>query len=135
MKKIILAMIVSTMIVSCKNETKKIETSQSAITTTEAVLSLPGKKLEYNYGKNAYEVQFKTENTLHWKCIKGDEKGRESDETYYMHRLDNHSLFVTWIEADGLGVSQVINLKDKTINCFLKIDKEVVPLSGTIREL
>lgn len=135
MKKILVALMVISMMVSCKNEGKNNQKLTHESISTETTDSLAGKKLAYNYGQNGYEVQFKTANLLHWKCVKGDEKGKEADETYYAHRLDNHSLFITWIEADGLGVSQVVNLKDKTVKCFLKIDKEVIPLSGTLQEL
>lgn len=140
MKNTIFAIMILTTIISCKNETKKIETKNTEITqmeknSSEKIISLSGKTLEYNYGDYVYELNFKSENKLHWKCLKGDEKGKEADETYYTQRLNNYTLFISWIEQDGLGVSQVINLKDNTINCFLKIDKEIIPLNGTIREL
>ncbi|MGS2765169.1 phenolic acid decarboxylase [Sinomicrobium sp. M5D2P9] len=137
MKNAIFAIMILTTIISCKNqnETKKVETIQEEKNMSEKMISLSGKTLEYNYGDNVYEVNFKPENQLHWKCVKGEEKGREADETYSMHRLNSYTFFISWIEQDGLGVSQVINLKDNTVNSFLRIDKEIIPLTGTIREL
>ncbi|MCG3676428.1 MoaF-related domain-containing protein [Aliarcobacter butzleri] len=40
--------------------------------------------------------------------------------------------FVSWVEADDLGANVVLNLKDKKVNAFLKIDREIIPLSGTV---
>lgn len=135
MKKTIFLIMILSLVISCKNETRETQTSKNEKQMTEKTITLSGKKLEYNYGEYMYQLDFKSDKTLHWKCIKGDEIGKEADETYFTQRLNNNTFFVSWIEADGLGVSQVINLKDNTIKCFLKIEKEIVPLSGTIREL
>jgi len=98
-------------------------------------LTLVGKTFEYDYGTAAYRVNYKSTETLHWKAIKGEEAGKESDETYALQQLNPYTFFVSWIEADGLGVSLVLNLKEKKINAFLKIDAEIVPLSGTVTEI
>lgn len=137
MKKAIFTIIILTTIISCKNQNnaKNIETTQQGKTPDLEIDSLSGKTLEYNYGDNMYVVNFKSEKELHWKCIKGDEKGKEAIETYSTLRLDNHTLFISWVENDGLGVSQVINLKNNTVKTFLKIDREIIPLTATIREL
>ncbi|MCX2680071.1 MoaF N-terminal domain-containing protein [Galbibacter sp. EGI 63066] len=135
MKNAIFAIMILTTIISCKNETRKVEVTQEEKSIPKKIVSLSGKILEYNYGDYVYKVNFKSENKLHWKCIKGDEKGKEADETYSTQRLNNYTFFISWVEQDGLGVSEVINLKDNTVNCFLKIDKEIIPLIGKIREL
>lgn len=121
---------------ACENEGPK-EALVAATETKkemEKQIELVGKSLEYNYGEDVYQLQFQSDTSLHWKCVQGDEAGKEADETYATQRLNKHSFFVSWVEADGLGVSQVINLKDMTINCYLKIDRDIIPLSGTIRE-
>ncbi|RNL92303.1 hypothetical protein ED312_03695 [Sinomicrobium pectinilyticum] len=136
MKNAIFAIIILTTVISCKNQNEsKDKLTEVEKNTPEKIVSLSGKTFEYNYGDYVYEVNFKSENMLHWKCVKGDEKGKEADETYSEQRLNNHTLFISWVEQDGLGVSQVVNLKDNTVNTFLRIDKEIIPLTGTIREL
>ncbi|WP_064967337.1 MoaF-related domain-containing protein [Tenacibaculum ovolyticum] len=131
MKNAIFAIMILIINISCENA----EITQEEKSISEKIISLSGKTLEYNYGNSVYELNFKSENKLHWKCVKGDEKGEEADETYSTQRLNNYTLFVSWIEQGELGVSQIINLKENTINSFLKIDKEIIPLSGIIREL
>ncbi|MGG6230484.1 phenolic acid decarboxylase [Tenacibaculum sp. SDUM215027] len=136
MKKVIFAIMILTTIISCKNQNEsKGELTDIEKNTPERTVSFSGKSFEYNYGDYVYEVNFKSENTLHWKCVKGNEKGREADETYSKQKLNNYTLFISWVEEDGLGVSQVVNLKNNTVNTFLKIDKEIIPLTGTIHEL
>ncbi|WP_158837900.1 MoaF-related domain-containing protein [Polaribacter sp. L3A8] len=137
MKNIVFAIMMLTTIISCKKHNGN-ENNQTVVDknmSQEKVISVTGKTFEYNYGDSVYEVHFKSENILHWKCIKGEEKDREEDENYSKQRLNNYTLFLSWIEKDGLGVSQVVNLKKNSVNTFLTIQKEIIPISGTIREL
>ncbi|RBQ30633.1 hypothetical protein CRU92_11470 [Arcobacter sp. FW59] len=99
---------------------------------TKDEISLAGKIFEYDYGTAGYRVEYKSDDVLHWKAIKGEETGRESDEAYKMQKLGENVYFVSWVEADGLGVSIVLNLKENKVNAFLKIDREIIPLSGTV---
>lgn len=109
--------------------------SFNAYASSDTSNKLIGKTFEYNYGDVIYHINFKSNNTLHWKAIKGEEEGREDDETYSLQQLSSTTYFIAWIEKDGLGVSQIINLKDKKINSFLKIDKEIISLTGSMKEL
>lgn len=109
----------------CTNET----------TDKSEPLSIVGKTFEYDYGNSAYRVEYKSASILHWKAIKGEEIGRESDETYVLQQLNLYTFFLSWIEEDGLGASVVLNLKEKKINAFLKIDAEIVSLSGIVTEI
>jgi len=137
MKNTVLIILVLITILSCKNQnnTNDIGIIQDEKNRFIEIDSLYGKTLEYNYGDHVYEVNFISENELYWKCIKGNEKGKEATDTYSALRLDNYTLFVSWVENDGLGVSQVINLQNNTVKTFLKINKEIVPLIGTVRKL
>ncbi len=137
MKNTILRILVLITFLSCKhqNDTRDVGTIQDEKKMFIEVDSLYGKTLEYNYGDHVYEVNFISENELYWKCIKGSEKGKDATDKYSALRLDNSTLFVSWVEKDGLGVSQVIDLQNNTVKTFLKMNKEIVPLIGTIRKL
>lgn len=95
-------------------------------------MTLSGKKLQYNYGNAVYHLDFFSDSELHWKCIEGDEQWKEDNEKYHTQQLGKDIFFVTWIEADDLWVSQVINLQKNTINCYLKADQEIIPLAWSI---
>ena len=129
MKHLIKVVLLMLLLASCQDKTNT-ETIKN-----ESVIQLKGKVLKYDYGDDVYRLNFISENQLHWKCLKGDEKGAKANETYATQQLNDHTFFVSWIEENGLGVSQVLNLKKNTVNTFLKIDKEIITLTGTIQEL
>lgn len=97
--------------------------------------TLTGKTFQYDYGAAVYKIHFTSEDALHWHCLEGDEQGREDDETYHVHALNADTFFISWIEKDGTGVSQVLNLQEMTVHCFLKVDKECIPLAGKVQTL
>lgn len=94
-----------------------------------------GETFQYDYGENIYVVNFLDDKSLRWECVKGDELGKQATETYIMQHLGEKRFFISWIEADGLGVSQVLDLNDKTIHSFLKIEKSIIPLSGSVDQI
>lgn len=97
--------------------------------------NLIGKKIKYDYGEHGFVMSFISENKLHWKCIKGPYKGQEADETYTVEALDSNIFFISWVEKDGIVVSQVANLEKKQIKSFMVIEKKIIPLLGTLKVL
>ena len=84
-----------------------------------------GKTYVYDYGDARYEVKCLTDTTLRWECVFGEEKGRQETDRYYQKELEGNSVFVTWSEADGIGVSQVIDFNKNKVQSYLLIDKKV----------
>lgn len=84
-----------------------------------------GQTYIYDYGDAKYEVKCLTDSTLHWKCIEGEELGKEETDKYYKQELEGNSVFLTWAEADGIGVSQIIDFNKNTVKLYLKIDKQI----------
>ncbi len=41
----------------------------------------------------------------------GDEKGTLENETYVNASIDDSKVFITWGEANGIGVAQVLDFK------------------------
>ncbi|MFV0482129.1 MAG: phenolic acid decarboxylase [Campylobacteraceae bacterium] len=97
--------------------------------------SIVGKIVGYSYGDSAYEVDFKSEKVLHWKGTKGEEKGLENDENYEVQKIDKNTFFVSWIEEGGTIANIVLNLSNKQVYAFLQINKEIIPLKGTITSI
>ena len=107
----------------------------SAYGAQDTSSKLLGKTFKYTYKDAVYHVQFKSASELHWKAMQGEEAGREDLETYTLQKISPTEYFIAWIEKDGLGVSQVLNLKEKRVHTFLKIDKELISLNGTLTQL
>ncbi len=88
----------------------------------------------YHYagGETEYAVRFDSDNTLHWACITGEEKGRSADETVtrIVIRPDVH--FLSWTEADGLVVMQVLDFTAMSVHAILLIGDERIVLDGSV---
>jgi len=83
--------------------------------------SLVGKTVEYRYGESVYHVTFDSDSTMHWEAMAGDETGTKENETYVAEWIDSQTLFITWGEANGIGVSQLLDFeKGKVYNHLLR---------------
>ncbi len=64
----------------------------------------------YQYkGGNAFRVTVPNDHKLIWKCISGGIKGTTGAEKPQRFKVADGIYFVTWIEKDGVSVSQAIN--------------------------
>ena len=70
---------------------------------------LIGKTIEYKYGESIYHVTIDSDSEMHWEAMAGDEKGVKEEEHYKIESIDKNKLFITWGEANGIGVSQVLD--------------------------
>lgn len=92
----------------------------------------------YDYeGGVSYEVRFDSDTALHWHCVAGDEKGRQADETYDRVPLRDAQHLVSWTEADGLTVVQVVDYSSGQVHTVLTLPKggERILLSGTVKRV
>lgn len=80
--------------------------------------ALVGKPFDIVYSseqsKDTYRFTAKTDAKIRWDRIAGSDVGKGDDEDYVITQLDPENILVTWIEADGLGLSNVLNFKAKT---------------------
>ncbi len=85
------------------------------------IVSLIDKTIEYSYGESVYHVTFETDSTMHWEAMEGEESGAKENETYVAEWIDSQRLFITWGEANGIGVSQILDFeKGKVHNHLLR---------------
>jgi hypothetical protein len=83
--------------------------------------NLIGKTVEYRYGEDVYHVTFDSDSTLRWEAVAGNETGAKENETYVAEWIEVRKLFITWGEANGIGVSQVLDFqKGKVYNHLLR---------------
>jgi len=128
--------------ISCHNK-ENVHSHSPGRETDEAIsknemekpLHLVGKTIEYRYGESIYHVTIDTETELHWEAMTGDEKGMKEDETYKLHRLDGQTIFITWGEANGIGVSQILDFKKGIVYNHLLRGRKVSIETGEIRIL
>lgn len=80
--------------------------------------TLIGKTFDIEYAsehsKDTYRFDVKDESKIIWKRIAGTDVGKGDEEDYCITLLDEDKILITWIEADGLGLSNVLNFKAGT---------------------
>ena len=115
------------LLTACKN----LEKSQKELTPQDLI----GKTIEYRYDESIYHVTFDSDSTMHWKAMAGDEKGAYENETYFMESIGDNKIFITWDEANGIGVAQVLDFNEGKVYNHLLQDRKLRNGYGTIRIL
>ena len=89
----------------------------------------------YNGGETEYAVRFDSDSALHRECITGEAKGRSANETVtrLVIRPDVHLL--SWTEADGLVVTQVVDFTAMTVHAILLVGGERIVLNGSVTRM
>jgi phenolic acid decarboxylase len=95
--------------------------------------SLVGKTMEYRYGESVYHVTFDSDTTLHWEAMAGDETGTKENETYVAEWIGSQMVFITWGEANGIGVSQILDLEKGKVHNHLLRNRNASMGEGEIR--
>jgi phenolic acid decarboxylase len=109
-----------------------VEVDASATITPEDII---GKTIEYAYGESIYHVTIDNATEMHWEAMTGDEKGTKEDETYKIEPVGKNLLFITWGEANGIGVSQVLDFNKGIVHNHLLRGRDISIGQGNIRIL
>lgn len=123
---------------SCLPNDKTVAESVVAADTTSVkwtAKNLVGKTIEYRYGEDIYHVTLDTDSTMHWEAIAGAEKGIKENETYFMEAIGDNKMFITWDEANGIAVAQVLDLDKGIVFNHLMIDRKLRNGTGEIAVL
>ena len=115
------------LLLACNN----LEKDQKDITPKNLI----GKTIEYTYGESVYHVVFDTDSTMHWQAMAGDEKGANENEVYFMESIGDNKIFITWDEANGIGVAQVLDFNQGKVYNHLLQDRKLRNGYGEIRIL
>lgn len=87
-------------------------------------VTLIGKKGVLAYPDFTAYMTYESENRLHWKTVTKEGKVAEGVETVSYKRINDHVFFLSWIEADGFTVSQVIDVQQGKVEAFLSFEDE-----------
>jgi len=96
---------------------------------------LIGKTIEYTYGESIYHVTLDSDTQMHWEAMTGDEKGIRAEETYVIEPISDATLFISWGEENGVGVSQLLDFKNGQVHNHLIKGRKTSLSSGKIRIL
>ncbi len=110
---------------------------QKTTETTASIIIKPKdlirKTIEYQYGESVYHVTLDTDSLMHWEAMAGAEKGALENETYVMESIDDGKLFITWGEANGIGVAQVLDFEKGIVYNHLLRGRDVSVGRGVIK--
>ena len=117
MKNALNFLIVTVVILGCTSCMQTVQTVQDQDTKVEQMTidDLIGKTIEYRYGDDIYHVTIDTEAEMHWEAVAGGEKGVQEEETYKSEFIDEQRFFITWGEANGIGVSQILDFEKNIV--------------------
>lgn len=121
--------LITTAISACKLHNEHI--NEGAIDPVDLV----GKTIVYRYGESVYHLTIDGPSDLHWEAIAGEEKGAYEKEKYKIVSIDDRKLFITWGEANGIGVSQVLDFDKGIVYNHLLRGREVSIGEGEIHIL
>ena len=71
-----------------------------------------------------------TKETLHWTREAGNNVGQSDEEKHVLDQLSADIILLTWIEADGLGLSNAMNLRDGNLITHANQGREVFQNKG-----
>ncbi|WP_353118137.1 hypothetical protein [Myroides odoratus] len=132
MKKISLCLLATPLLfLACKqggSTVKEADINQTSETvstaSTQEQEALIGYKGILTYPDFKAEVEYVSENQLHWKTTNAEGVVSEGTETMYYKKIGDHLFFINWIESDGLTVSQVIDTQKGSVDAFLSYADE-----------
>ena len=84
-----------------------------------------GKTLTFTYTNDTYRIEVTSETKLRWTQLRGDNPGSGDDEDYVFNELAGGLALITWIEADGLGLSNVLDPATGTLTTHANMGREV----------
>ncbi|HEY9852821.1 MAG TPA: hypothetical protein V6D28_25330 [Leptolyngbyaceae cyanobacterium] len=91
---------------------------------------LIGKKIKIYSEQWQVEIAYLTPEKLHWKNVTPGATPKEADAKMSYKKLNDYQHFVSWIEEDGVTISQVVDTKAMKVYEFASYKSEKSPLGG-----
>ncbi|ASW73830.1 hypothetical protein IQ37_06870 [Chryseobacterium piperi] len=122
---------------SCTEKQKSDENTELKSKATQiTVKDLIGTTYEWKYKESTYHITLKSDSTVHWKLTKGDYLGpTEETDQYVSSQIDDHKLFISWVEKSGLGVYSVLDFETMNLHTQGSQDGQLYVNPGTIKKI
>lgn len=93
---------------------------------------IEGKTFKFVYASETYQIKIIDGKSLTWTQLQGPDEGKADTESYVCSVLSRDIVLLTWIEADGLGLSNALNIADLTVTTHANMGREVFGNPGTL---
>jgi phenolic acid decarboxylase len=82
-----------------------------------------GRKIIIRY-ESGLEVKahYKSATELTWEALTGPSKGMSGNETIYSSEVAPNVFFISWLENNGVSVSNVLDLNNRQVTAFVTFD-------------
>jgi phenolic acid decarboxylase len=86
-------------------------------------MNFVGKKIIIRY-ESGLEVKahYKSATELTWEAPTGPSKVTSGNETIYSSEVAPNVFFISWLENNGVSVSNVLDLNDRRMTAFVTFD-------------
>ena len=99
-------------------------TPTTEVASVKEPVVLIGKKALLTYPSLKAEVQYLSDNQLHWKTTDSQGQVAEQTNALTLKAINPTQYFLSWVENDGTTVSQVIDTEKGTVTtCLTYEDK------------
>lgn len=92
---------------------------------------LIGKTVTFEYSNETYRIEVQSDSRLKWTRTEGDPIGASDLEDYVFSVLAPDLVMLTWVETDGLGLSNTLRFSDMKLVTHALIGRDVFENAGT----
>jgi phenolic acid decarboxylase len=68
------------------------------------------------------KAHYKSATELTWEALTGPSKGTSGNETIYSSEVAPNVFFISWLENNGVSVSNVLDLNNRLVTGFVTFD-------------
>ena len=93
-----------------------------------------GSVFHFVYSDETYRIEVLSLEKLRWTRIEGEDVGQCDEESYTFSELAGGLTMLSWVEADMLGLSNVLDFTAGTVITHAKVGRDVHENPGKLRE-
>ena len=95
-------------------------------------MEIIGRTFLFEYEAESYRIEVLDGTTVQWTQTKGPEEGKTDIERYILSRLGDRSVAITWIEADGLGLTNILDFEKLSVTTHANVGRDVFENAGKL---
>ena len=94
--------------------------------------SLKHRRFRFTYRTETYLIEVLSDDRLRWTREAGDDIGKTDEESYVASFPRDGQELLTWVEADGLGLSNLLDWDAGTVTTHAKVGRDVFENPGKL---
>lgn len=95
-------------------------------------MEIVGRTFLFEYETESYRIEVVDRTTVRWTQTRGPEEGKGDIERFILSTLNAQSAAITWIEADGLGVTNILDFKNLSVTTHANVGRDVFENIGKL---